>query len=179
MTFYSPSGGVCLYSWLVKEALTTGANVRKLRNILVIVVLLLPSILWLRPEPKTKLQLMVEQAEQGDVDSMATLGRWYIGGHRGAVAKDKKEAITWLRRAAEHGHAESAFQLQNLLAFGEFQDHKESYAWLAVAASNDQRNGASYNRKKEMLSRNATLFAEHEAVAKAYVERYGSGKYKS
>ena len=156
-----------------------GVSVRKLKNILVLVVffvLLLQGLLRLRHEPKAKLQLMVEQAEQGDVDTMATLGRWYIGGHRGAVATDKKEAIVWLRRAAEHGHADSAFQLQNLLAFGELKDNKESYAWLAVAASNDQRNEASYKRQKERLSKNATLFAEYEVLAKDYVEKYGSGK---
>ena len=49
---------------------------------------------------------------------------------------DGKEAVTWLLKAAEHGHAGAQFNLGKVYSFGRGvkQDHKKAAPWFRMAA---------------------------------------------
>jgi uncharacterized protein len=58
--------------------------------------------------------------------------------HGTGVARNKKEAQTWLERAAEHGNVEAQYVLGNALreGFGVVQDYEGAAKWLELAAMN-------------------------------------------
>ena len=58
--------------------------------------------------------------------------------HGTGVARNKKEAQTWLERAAQHGNIDAQYELGNALreGFGVVQDYEGAAKWLEVAAVN-------------------------------------------
>jgi hypothetical protein len=58
------------------------------------------------------------------------------------VTEDDKEAVKWLRKAAEQGHASSQYNLGRMYVQGEavIEDYIQAYAWLNIAAANGNEN---------------------------------------
>jgi hypothetical protein len=58
--------------------------------------------------------------------------------HGTGVARNKKEARTWLERAAQHGDVDAQYELGNALreGFGVVQDYEGAAKWLELAAMN-------------------------------------------
>ncbi|WP_244060847.1 tetratricopeptide repeat protein, partial [Aeromonas caviae] len=64
------------------------------------------------------------------------LGLIYAKGQ--GVPQDDKQAVIWLRKAAEQGNVEAQNNLAVLYAEGQGvpQDYKQAHAWFSVAAAN-------------------------------------------
>jgi TPR repeat protein len=58
--------------------------------------------------------------------------------HGTGVTRSKKEAQTWLERAAQHGNVDAQYELGNALreGFGVVQDYEGAAKWLELAAVN-------------------------------------------
>lgn len=109
----------------------------------------------------TRLQRL---AEQGDSEAQIALVEAYLLGHRGAQKSDV-EAVKWLRRAAEQGHALA----QNDLGFmytegrGVTEDSVEAVKWYRKAAEQGYAL-AQYNL--------GGMYAKGEGVPENYIEAY-------
>jgi TPR repeat protein len=83
----------------------------------------------------TTLQLLRQQAEQGDAAALLNLGIMFDFG-RGAP-QDDAEAVKWHRKAAELGDATAMFNLGVMLEDGRgaAQDYVEAYKWFNLATA--------------------------------------------
>jgi hypothetical protein len=70
------------------------------------------------------------KAKQGDIVAQFELGRMYLEGE--GVAEDTEEAMSWLRKAAEKGHAHAQFQLGMLLVLKD--KFSDAARWLRKSA---------------------------------------------
>jgi TPR repeat protein len=69
---------------------------------------------------------LTEAAERGNVGAQCDLGIIYA--KVGGVAAEKPPALTWIRTAAEQGHAEAQYYI------GERSDDEEAVEWFRMAA---------------------------------------------
>jgi TPR repeat protein len=76
------------------------------------------------------------RAERDNPVAEYKLSHMYAGGT--GVARNKKEAQTWLERAAQHGNLDAQYELGNALreGFGVVQDYEGAAKWLELAAMN-------------------------------------------
>jgi TPR repeat protein len=103
----------------------------------------------LRKLSAEQLQATIVKAQSGDVDAEMLLAVGYRAGI--VLSKDKKEYVTWLQRAAEHGSPDAQFELSGMYHHGnEFltADPKAMVTWLQRAAEQGhvvaQHNLGSY-----------------------------------
>jgi hypothetical protein len=77
----------------------------------------------------------LKRAERGDPGAEYKLAHLYAGGS--GIEADKRQAQSWLERAAEHGNAEAQYELGNALREGSgvVQDYERATRWLMMAAS--------------------------------------------
>ena len=96
---------------------------------------------------------VVAKAENGDPSSQCTVGETYYFGYNGvpAIPVDKKEAVKWLRRSAEQGDAEAAYNLSLCYHKGDglATNLSESIKWCRKAAEQNFKEaqlclGAAY-----------------------------------
>ena len=91
-------------------------------------------------EVEKKLQRLTFQAEQGDVASQHTLGRFY---RKGGRLRNVQLARFWLTKAAEQHHADAQFELGELYALEEeIHDLLRARSWYAKAAALGHAKGA-------------------------------------
>jgi uncharacterized protein len=86
----------------------------------------------LQPED---IPVLIQKAQGGDFGSQVLL--WLAYSHGYAVQKDLKQAVPWLRKAAEHGCSECEWELSNLYANGRGglpKDNAEAFKWALKAA---------------------------------------------
>jgi len=91
-----------------------------------------------KKQKEERVRLLLEAAEQNDVDAMNLLGRAYEEGQ--GVKKDRIEATKWYRRAAENGDAEMQFRVGGKFEYGilgaKGRDFAEAAKWFRRAAEN-------------------------------------------
>lgn len=105
-------------------------------------------------EKQLKLQdRMAEALKTGDPDAQFAIAKAYKNG--AIVAPDPEEAVRWLRRAANKGHAAAQFELglAHLYGDGAPVDEAEAYRWFARAADLD------YPAAKKMMARTPATVA--------------------
>ncbi len=66
--------------------------------------------------PTENLQIIQQQAQQGDPYAQATLSDYYLTGYQ--VAFDDKLALTWAQQSADQGHPLGVFHLANIYRWG-------------------------------------------------------------
>ena len=82
----------------------------------------------------------VKLAESNDPVAEYRLAQMYATGN--GVEGNKKEALTWLERAADHGNTEAQYELGNALREGSgvAQDYERAAKWLQLAAEHENAN---------------------------------------
>lgn len=117
---------------------------------------------WLSASPG---EFYCFMAEQGNPEYQYLAGVQYLGGGIFGGEKDAKEAVKWLRRAAEQGHATAQFNLGNCYYNGEgvWRDYKEAVKWYQLAAEQGH-DGAQCNL--------GVCYANGKGVLEDYVEAY-------
>jgi TPR repeat protein len=97
-------------------------------------------------------------AEGGEASAQFNLGVLYDNGlddNGHDVNRDRREAIKWLRKAAQQGLARAQAKLADIYA--EQSDMKQAYAWFLVAAeSSDGANGQRIRERMERMARKLT-----------------------
>lgn len=75
------------------------------------------------------LNLLIQQAEQGDIQAQFNLGMRYCKGI--GVAKNCKNAFIWLKKAAEQGHSSAQVLLGTMYDSGEGveRNKQEAFKW--------------------------------------------------
>jgi TPR repeat protein len=103
------------------------------------------------PYPKEKLEKLMNQAEDGDVDAQYDLGIRYYSGD--GVEKDHAKAVKWFTMAAEHDDAQAQFNLGIMYGRGEGADKNinTSMQWLKKAA--EQGHAEAVNMLSKMGGR--------------------------
>ena len=89
-----------------------------------------------RPTPNAEgLADTIARAGHDDPVAEYKLSRMYA--HGNGVEANKKEAQTWLERAAEHGNTDAQYELGNALREGSgvVQDYERAVKWLQFAAA--------------------------------------------
>ena len=83
---------------------------------------------------KSKLEILIKSANQGDVEAQYNLGLMYENGQ--GVLQDYKEAIKWYKKSAEQGdkHAQSNLGRMYRYGWGVSRDYKETVRWYRLAA---------------------------------------------
>lgn len=78
----------------------------------------------------------LKRAQANDPVAELQLSQMYAQGT--GVARDRKEARSWLQRSAEHGNSEAQLELGNALreGLGGIQDYGRAAMWLRQAAEN-------------------------------------------
>jgi len=138
------------------------------------------------------IQLLTPLAEQSNSQAQFCLGIMHYHGQ--GVPEDEKQAVYWLRKAAEQGHVEAMFELGNAYLLGREaaklvpDPDREAARWYFKAASAGHAEaqyhlgllflagkGVVYSRKEAMnWFRKAA--AQGHAEAKRAADRVGSGK---
>jgi len=99
-----------------------------------------------------------EAALRGEAGSQFNLGIYYDNGlddNGHAADRDRREAIKWLRKAADQGLARAQCKLAEI--FTEESDLKRAYAWFLVAtASSDGANGQQVRARMDRLESKLT-----------------------
>jgi TPR repeat protein len=82
-------------------------------------------------------KMVLESARDGDAEAQCRVGEWYLLGLEG-FSKDDKEAIYWLRKAADQEEPDAQFCLGQCYndGSGVRLDREEAYKWFARAAEN-------------------------------------------
>jgi hypothetical protein len=82
---------------------------------------------------KSKLEILIKSANQGDVEAQYNLGLMYENGQ--GVLQDYKEAIKWYKKSAEQGdkHAQSNLGRMYRYGWGVSRDYKETVRWYRLA----------------------------------------------
>lgn len=105
-------------------------NHRRMRNLLLLALLLCGNPLW-----ADDLATLRANAQHGDPWAQLNLGAAYDNGM--GVAADPSQAAVWYRRAAEQGVAQAQFNLGHSYATGNgvAQDYVAAVRWLTLAAN--------------------------------------------
>ncbi|MBH54249.1 MAG: hypothetical protein CMI18_07865 [Opitutaceae bacterium] len=115
---------------------------------------------WGNTPTSEKIAEWKEDAKNGDAWAQFTLGIAYAIGR--GVPQDDKAAINWYKKAAEQGHADSQAGLGLInweYGNGIVEDKVQAYAWLNIAASNDDK----WKETKSELAQKMTI----EQIAEA------------
>jgi hypothetical protein len=102
-----------------------------------------------KPFTPEKLEKLLIQAEDGDVDAQYDLGIRYYNGE--GVELDHKKAVEWFLRAAEHDDSQAQFNLGIMYGRGEGvqKDLKVSMSWLKKAADQGHEEALSLLTRKK------------------------------
>ena len=98
---------------------------------------------WLKKHAEEeKVKEVRARAEGGDGDAMHELGTWYYQGRKG-LTKDFKQAIGWLQRGHELGHATCTNALGVRYTYGQGVKQDKAYAMslYGIAAGRGSENG--------------------------------------
>jgi TPR repeat protein len=100
-------------------------------------------------------------AEGGEASAQFNLGVLYDNalddnGHE--VERDRREAIKWLRKAAQQGLVRAQAKLADI--YSQQSDLKQAYAWFLIAAENS--DGANGQRIHDMMNRIAPKLTEEQ-----------------
>lgn len=124
---------------------------------------------------------MIKSAKRDDPTAEFKLSQMYA--HGSGVEADKKEAQTWLERAAQHGNVDAQYELGNALreGLGVVQDYERAAKWLERAAMNNHADaqyalGQMYRAGTGVPADNAKAYlwfnlAAAQDVAGAAVQR--------
>jgi len=98
---------------------------------------------------QNKFEAMVAMAEGGSTRDMFTVGSRYLRGL--GVERDTARGISWIRKAADHGHAQAQYFLGVLYAGGHnvAKDPIEAYKWLSLSAERGYPRAKPAKRKLE------------------------------
>jgi TPR repeat protein len=100
-------------------------------------------------------------AEKGDPEAQFLFGVQIMVGD--GITRDRLEAVRWLRKAAEAGHAEAQYTLGNLFATPDPEDRLadpvEAEKWLTIAA--EQGNLAAISRLSDEEEKRLQSAAEN------------------
>jgi hypothetical protein len=79
---------------------------------------------------------LIKRAARADAAAEYQLAHLYAGG--GGIETDRRQARSWLERAAEHGNIAAQYELGSALRDGSgmVQDYERAVQWLTLAASN-------------------------------------------
>ena len=115
-----------------------------LPKVTLLLVLLTPA--WAaKPMAWDNLMLIKAAAEQGNPEAQFLLGLQYKVGD--GIAKDRGEAVKWLRKSAESGYAEAQYALGDFYAAldpaDELADLREAEKWLKAAAAQGNTDAQS------------------------------------
>jgi len=104
----------------------------------------------------------IAQAELGNVDAQYSLGIRYLKGDE--VTKNPKNAVSWVRKAAEQDHAGAQYQLGVMYrdGIGVSKSESEAIKWLRLASS---WGIAKAQRDLDALLRKQLLASEDEFTA--------------
>ena len=82
-----------------------------------------------------KVEQAIEKAKQGDAEAQNDLGVMYANGN--GVPQNYKEALRWLRLAANQGSADAQFNLGLMHYNGQGvpQSYQEAYKWYSIAST--------------------------------------------
>jgi len=118
----------------------------------------------------TVLAWMRRAAQQGCAPAQYELGSFYT---LNRPTQDDRQAAQWLRQAAEQGHAAAPYSLGMLYAAdrGVAHDPAEAYAWLSLAADQDDPNAVRV-RDAVALSLSQVDFERARPLYLQYRERY-------
>jgi uncharacterized protein len=100
-------------------------------------------------------------AEDGEPSAQFNLGIFYDNGlddNGHDVDRDRREAIKWLRKAAQQGLARAQAKLADI--YSEQSDLKQAYAWSLVAA--ESSDGANGQRIRDRMDRMALKLTEEQ-----------------
>jgi TPR repeat protein len=123
----------------------------------------------------------VKLAESNDPVAEYRLAHMYASAN--SVSGNKKQALAWLERAAEHGNIEAQYEFGNALreGFGVVQDYERAAKWLQLAAEHGNADaqyalGQMYRMGIGVPADNAKAYvwlnlAAAQEVAGAAVER--------
>lgn len=108
---------------------------------LTIIQVMLTIVLWgmsSQADPPYEHSQLIGDARSGDREAQYTLGHLYLKG-RGGMVLDVDWAIAWLKRAAQQGHQDGAFDLALLYLEGVKvqKDTGQALRWLEQAAAAD------------------------------------------
>lgn len=119
----------------------------------------------------SEIQVLIKQAEQGDVSAQINLGVIYHLGE--GVPQDYKQAVRWYRLAAERGNIIAQFGLGVMYAKGQGvpQDYKQAYAWFNIAGVNGHKE-AQKNRELIANMLNPETLSQAQDLVRAYYERH-------
>lgn len=101
-------------------------------------ILILLSLSTIAQE--SDLDFIIAEAKNGDLEAQSTLGLiYYIGDESLGVKENPKEAVKWLRPAADKGDRESQFVLGMCLRNGEGIEvnEEEGFKYIKLAADQD------------------------------------------
>lgn len=93
---------------------------------------------WPWASPRQMLVETTKQAALGDAKAQYELGMTYNLGE--AVAKDKAQAVYWIRRSAEQGYGEAQVALGTMYINGHYQNegvpknYRQGKEWIGKAA---------------------------------------------
>ena len=100
-------------------------------------------------------------AESGEASAQFNLAIVYDNGlddNGHDVERNRREAIKWLRKAAQQGLSRAQAKLADI--YREQSDLKQAYAWFLVAAANSE--GAGAQRIHDGMNRLAPELSEEE-----------------
>ncbi len=138
-------------------------------------VLLQPG--WaMKPMSWDSLMVMKAAAEKGNREAQFLFGVQVMVGD--GLARDRVEAVKWLRQAAEAGHVEAQYTLGNLYATPDptdgLSDPAAAEQWLTMAAAQGNREAiARLNDEEEKRLRSAAENGDPAAIARleAFLEK--------
>jgi len=114
------------------------------------------------PKENSRIKKEIAQAEIGNVDSQYSLGIRYLKGD--GIEKNPKNAVTWVRKAAEQDHAGAQYQLGVMYrdGVGVSKSESEAIKWLRLASS---WGIAKAQKDLDALLRKQLLASEDEFTA--------------
>lgn len=105
----------------------------------------------------------IKLAETNDPVAEYKLAHMYL--NAGSVEGNRKEALAWLERSAEHGNADAQYEFGNALreGFGIVQDYEQAAKWLQLAAEHGNADaqyalGQMYHAGMGVPTDNATAY---------------------
>lgn len=121
-----------------------------------------------------KFEAMVALAEGGSTRDMFTVGSRYLRGL--GVERDTGLGIRWIRKAADHGHAQAQYFLGVLYAGGHNvdKDPAEAYKWLSLSAERGYPRAKPAIRKLE-TALSAAQLADAERRIRAWQPAQSGG----
>lgn len=120
------------------------------------------------------LAILRQRAEQGNAEAQYRLGNAYIKGD--GVPKDYEKATKLWNRAAMQRHAGAQYNLGLAYARGTGvpKDYEKAYAWVTVAADQDQgRTRAAELKSRLLKDMTSDQISKGTQLSKEYAKKFG------